>query len=208
MKKNILTLIFSLLAIVQPLFAQNSSTADLLYKQGVSFMKTMTIVSQNKAISAFEKAKIAYDSAEKKKICDDQIATCKKIKQQLVASNNKPKPNPNPKPVEPTPTTSTPDTIPEQSIDKVRIVLNPTEISMSAKGGKYIEIFVECDDEDWKVESCPDWLSYTSSSTKLLVKAERNKDKHNERAGVIVITAGKKKAELVVKQSKPNIFGI
>lgn len=204
MKKNILTLIFCLFAISQTLFAQKISTADQLYKQGVSYMKTMTIVSQNKAISAFEKAKIAYDSAEKKKICDDQIATCKKIKQQLATRNSISKPKP--KPVEPTSTASTPDTIPEQSIDKGEIILNPTEISISAKGGKYIEIFVECDGEDWKVESCPDWLSYTSSNTKLLVKAEKNKDRKNERAGIIVITAGKKKAELIIKQSKRQIW--
>lgn len=221
MKKFVFISILCLLTIVQNIFAQKSSTADQLYNQGISSMKTMTVASQDKAISAFEKAKVAYDSAEKKKLCDNQIAKCTRNKRWIVDKNNgKKKPQKvEEKPkvveeksqtVESTKNEGASDIVSAKPNDKERITLNPSEITISAKGGKYIEISVDSNDKKWKVESCPEWLTYTASNTKLLIKAEKNKDKKNERAGIVVVVAGKMKAELLVKQSKSGIkvFGI
>lgn len=43
------------------------TSCDKLFASGVKFQQTMTIVSQNKAITYFEKAKVCYDSQSKKR---------------------------------------------------------------------------------------------------------------------------------------------
>lgn len=202
MKRIILILFMSFMAIGQAIHAQ--STADKLYSQGVTYMKTMTIASQKKAISSFEKAKIAFDSQAKKNLCDEQIIACRNIIQKLTT----PKSKLDPKVQTPPMTIDTSKTTPIENIvmPKTEISINPSEITIPAKGGKYIEVSVDCNDGEWKVGACPDWISFTSSSTKLLVKAERNKDKKNERAGIITIVANGTKAELIVKQLKAGIL--
>lgn len=200
MKRIILILFMSFMAIGQAIHAQ--STADKLYSQGVTYMKTMTIASQKKAISSFEKAKIAFDSQAKKNLCDEQIVACRNIIQKL----NVPKPNPvtieTPVDREVLDTDSMVE-IPE--VPEATFSITPSEITVAAKGGKYIEISVESSIGEWQVESCPEWITYTSSSSKLLIKADKNKDKKNERAGIIVLVANNAKAELIVKQLKAGI---
>ena len=55
--------------------AQATSAADRLYARGVTYMKTMTISMQKKAIAAFGKAKVAYDSKAKKIITQTTVLT-------------------------------------------------------------------------------------------------------------------------------------
>lgn len=184
--------------------AQTIKAADKLYAQGVTYMKTLTVASQKKAISSFEKAKIAYDTKNKKALCDEQILACKNIIQKLTTP--KPKAEPEPE-LEEEPDVNQ-DTVKIEEvpvIPEISIVVNPTSIEVPAKGGKYVEISVKCNNDDWKIISCPEWISYTTASDKILLKPERNKEK-SERAGVITITCGNKKAELIVKQAKPGFF--
>lgn len=55
-------------------FAQ--SNGDKLFMEGQALQQKQTIVSQNQAIKKFEAAKVVYTSADKKKMCDNQIAIC------------------------------------------------------------------------------------------------------------------------------------
>ncbi|MDD6832809.1 MAG: SUMF1/EgtB/PvdO family nonheme iron enzyme [bacterium] len=83
------------------LSAQAQSAADRLYMQGQKLQLTRTISAQNQAIGKFSAAKRAYDSREKKALCDRQIQICKQNIKDLDPKPNpkpKPKPTPDPKP--------------------------------------------------------------------------------------------------------------
>ena len=71
------------------LFAQNPM-GDKLFKQGMELQKTKTVAKQQQAIAKFKSAKVAYDSAEKKKNCDNAINTSNAIIKSL-SNNNKTK---------------------------------------------------------------------------------------------------------------------
>ena len=55
-------------------FAQ--SNGDKLFMEGQALQQKQTITSQSHAIKKFEAAKVVYTSADKKKMCDNQIAIC------------------------------------------------------------------------------------------------------------------------------------
>ena len=89
--------IISMLCIA--LSAQAQSAADKLYTQGQQLQLTRTVSAQKQAIAKFSAAKKAYDSKEKKAMCDRQIQIChKNIKALGPTPNPKPKPKPNPTP--------------------------------------------------------------------------------------------------------------
>lgn len=202
MNRFVILLLLSFLTIGNLVFAQNTNTAEKLYSQGVTYMKTMTVASQNKAIASFQKAKVAFDSKAKKDLCDEQITACNNIIKKLKS----PKPTPTPSTIPQSADTLKADTVTTVATTQVKISVNPSEILFSAKGGKYEEVSVECSNGEWKVDSCPEWISYTSSSTKILLKADKHKDKKNERAGIVTIKAGAVKAEVIVKQSKSSFI--
>lgn len=52
------------------------SNGDKLFMEGQTLQRKQTIASQNQAIKKFEAAKVVYTSADKKKMCDNQIAIC------------------------------------------------------------------------------------------------------------------------------------
>ena len=84
-----LTLVFSML----PMSMQGQSSADRLYAQGVEYMKTLDVVSQHKAISYFTKARVAYDSSSKKRLCSQQINICNSIIKKLQTAEGKTRAN-------------------------------------------------------------------------------------------------------------------
>lgn len=84
-----LTLVFSML----PMSMQAQSSADRLYAQGVEYMKTLDVVSQHKAISYFTKARVAYDSSSKKRLCSQQINICNSIIKKLQTAEGKTRAN-------------------------------------------------------------------------------------------------------------------
>lgn len=75
---RILSLICAAVLSVSMAFAQNDQ-ADKLYSQGMSLQGKMTIKDQNAAIAKFTSAKKLYDSAAKKKLCDQAISTSRGI---------------------------------------------------------------------------------------------------------------------------------
>ena len=52
------------------------SNGDKLFMEGQALQQKQTVASQNQAIKKFEAAKVVYTSADKKKMCDNQIAIC------------------------------------------------------------------------------------------------------------------------------------
>ena len=59
--------------------ANAQSSGDRLYSQGLELQKKQTVQSQKSAIAKFQSAKKLYDSAAKKKQCDDAVAVSRNI---------------------------------------------------------------------------------------------------------------------------------
>lgn len=73
---NVLRLMVSIvmLSVVGGISAQ--SNGDKLFMEGQKLQQTQTIASQNQAIKKFQAAKVIYATADKKTMCDNQIAIC------------------------------------------------------------------------------------------------------------------------------------
>lgn len=65
------------------------SNGDKLFMEGQALQQKQTIASQNQAIKKFEAAKVVYTSADKKKMCDNQIAICNNNKSSLKKVSSK-----------------------------------------------------------------------------------------------------------------------
>ena len=52
------------------------SNGDKLFMEGQALQQKQTIASQNQAIKKFEAAKVVYTTADKKRMCDNQITIC------------------------------------------------------------------------------------------------------------------------------------
>ena len=79
MKNNILSLQKSFVTIIimmVTMVVSAQSNGDKLFMEGQALQQKQTIASQNQAIKKFEAAKVVYTSADKKKMCDNQIAIC------------------------------------------------------------------------------------------------------------------------------------
>lgn len=70
-------IVIAMTIVANPLMAQ--ANADKLYSQGLELQKKQTVQSQKSAIAKFQSAKKLYDSAAKKKQCDDAIAVSNSI---------------------------------------------------------------------------------------------------------------------------------
>ena len=88
MKNVFVAALVTFIFICLPAGAQKSA-ADKFYAQGQACMQTMTVQAQKSAISYFSKARVAYDSADKKKQCDAQIAVCRSIIGKLQGGNDR-----------------------------------------------------------------------------------------------------------------------
>lgn len=71
--------IYRLLAIVLLISATltiHAQSGDKLFMEGQRLQQTMTVASQSAAIKKFQAAKVVYTTADKKKMCDNQIIIC------------------------------------------------------------------------------------------------------------------------------------
>lgn len=69
--------IVTILILMCAMTVSAQSNGDKLFMEGQALQQKQTIASQNQAIKKFEAAKVVYTSADKKKMCDNQIAICK-----------------------------------------------------------------------------------------------------------------------------------
>lgn len=208
--KMIMNLRF-LIIILGCLFAFQLSaqtSCDKLFASGVKFQQTMTIASQNKAITYFEKAKVCYDSQSKKDLCDQQITACRNIIAQL---SKKAKTS--------NPTTSVPkegtDTLSAKPKDTdlkdvkkdVHLSIDCTYLKFKGKGGEFKKARIECNYPDWEITEKPNWVNCSKNDGEIVVEAVKNPNKE-ERSGSIIITCGDKSVTLTIIQEKFKKFGV
>ncbi len=84
--KNIVVTVIMMMGAMSG-FAQ--SNGDKLFMEGQVLQRRQTIVSQHQAIKKFEAAKVVYTSADKKRMCDNQIAICNNNISSLKSASSK-----------------------------------------------------------------------------------------------------------------------
>lgn len=184
------------------------TSCDKLFASGVKFQQTMTIASQNKAITYFEKAKVCYDSQSKKDLCDQQITACRNIIAQLSKKTK----------------TSTPTTsVPKEAVDSLAINPNVSEqkdikkdvelsidctyLKFKGKGGEFKKAKIKCNYPDWEIVEKPEWVNCSKNDGEIVVEAAKNPTK-DERSGSIIIECGDKSVTLTIIQEKFKKFGV
>lgn len=189
-----LFLFLSVLAVTVKVQAQTAG--DKLFSQGQQLQMTQTVNSQNQAIAKFTAAKKAYDSSEKKAMCDNQIKICKnnivtikkritpaKEKEVVVVVEKEGEEIKQPQKKEPV---------------TLSLSVSSVEFKSSGKKGDNHEVTVNCNYDTWTY-SYPDWISVTKNGNILTLTASANKTSE-ERSGVLVVECDGTKAELMVYQ--------
>lgn len=205
MKSLRFIIIFFIWVVSLPLCAQTA--CDKLFASGVKLQQTMTVASQHKAISYFEKAKVCYDSQTKKNLCDQQIKACKNIISQLSKKAKSTAPA--------SPKENVDNLTPHSPVAKnsglkrdVKLSIESTYLKFKGKGGEFKKTKVNCNYADWVIAEKPDWVNCSRNEDgEIVVEAEKNPNKE-ERSGTIVIECGGKSVSLTIIQEKFKKFGI
>ena len=179
--------------------AQNA--ADKLFMQGQKFASVMKINSQKSAILKFKAAKVKYMTADKKKMCDNQIAICNQTIKKLS------------KPVSPHVFKGADESearpkVKEVKRNDVALAISPNRLdyTYNPKEGATQSVEVNCNYDDWEVDNNVDWITVYTAEKKFSVEVAENTTEE-ERSGVVKITCGDKTVDLVVNQAKPTQFG-
>lgn len=187
--------------------ASAQTSCDKLFSSGVKCQQTMTVASQNKAITYFEKAKVCYDSKAKKDLCDQQIKACHNIISQLSKKKKAPA-SETKRIVSDTVETLKPIVKPKVEKRDVSLIIECNYLKFKSKGGELKKAKVVCNYNDWKIIDKPDWISCTrNDNNEIIVEATKNPTKE-ERSGLIKIACDDKEATLTVIQEKSKKLGI
>ena len=187
--KSVLVILILLLSVG----SNAQSAGDKLFKQGQELQMKQNERSQNQAIAKFTAAKRAYDSAEKKAMCDNQIKICKNniitIRKNITDKNKvvvQEKEEEN--------------VLPEPPKEPVALSLSVSAIEFKSSGKKdnYHQVTVNCNYNNWTYEK-PDWIDITKNGNVLTLTASSN-DTGEERSAVFVVECEGIKAELMVYQ--------
>lgn len=199
--KVLLKFIFSLFFACLSLTVQAQSNGDKLFMEGQQLQKTMTVSSQNQAIKKFTAAKIVYTTAEKKKMCDNQIDICnnniKSLKSGMKKNNQKKVEGPK----------ENVDTVAEEPVKEthknVELSLSETRLDFKykPKDGYAKSVEVKCNYDDWEISSKPEWTTVYTTTGKFSVEVQENELDEN-RSGIIKVQCGDKVVDLIVNQSK------
>lgn len=173
------------------------SNGDKLFMEGQQLQQVQTIASQNAAIKKFRAAKVVYTTAEKKKICDNQIAICNNNIRAIRAKSSSGSVSQN------TTQSGTTVTSKKETHKNVELSLSETRLDFKSKPkeGATQSVEVECNYDDWEIASNPEWVTVYLSEKKFTVEAEENTGEE-DRSGVIVVKCGDKEVNLVVNQDK------
>ncbi len=192
-------LLVFLYALTLSLVVNAQSAGDKLFIEGQQLQKVMTVDSQNKAISKFKAAKVVYTTADKKTMCDNQIAICNNNLKTIrgnKSSNKKKKADKaeeKPEEPEPTPVANTRRDI-ELSISESRL-----DFKNKPKKGATQSVMVKCNYDDWKVASKPDWVEVYTAKDKFSVEAYENPDEDG-RSGIVTIKCDDVEVSLIINQ--------
>ena len=195
--------IFLVMLLFIPLAGLAQSSCDKLFADGVKLQQTMTIAAQNRAIAMFEKAKVCYDSSERKNICDQQIKTSLTIIKNLKSSSNEGKEKAK-KNTEMNPDDSLSiESLPKKEVrNDIKLAFNNNHLVFKAKGGEFKKVKVECNYDDWRVTDVPEWLTVSRNDDDDLVVETSENTMEEERAGVIKVECGDKEISLIINQKK------
>lgn len=209
MKTTIKYILLVAIMALAALPAAAQSACDNLYNKGLQAQQTMTIASQNSAISYFQKAKNCYDSQANKTKCDQQIKVCrdnitniqKKGKKATPSAEAAAIPAPEPEPQRAA-------TAPAAPARDVQLSIDCAYIKFKAKGGEYKKAKVICNYPDWEVSRKPDWVKcFKNDDNEVIVECEKNTT-GEERNGNIEIQCGDKTATFMVIQDKSKKLGL
>lgn len=174
---------------------QAQTAGDKLFSQGQQLQMVQTVKSQNQAIVKFNAAKKAYDSSEKKTMCDNQIKICRNNIETIKKRN--------------TPIIEKEVVVVEKDRAKTQqpILKEPVTLSLSISSVEFKpsgkkddnhEVTVRCNYDTWTY-TYPDWVSVTKNGNILTLTASVNKT-GKERSAVLVVECEGVKAELMVYQ--------
>lgn len=201
--KNLLILLLLCL----PFTGQAQSSCDKLFAEGAKWQQTMTISAQNKAIAMFEKAKVCYDSSERKNICDQQIKTSRTIIQNLRSAADKAasaKAQKEAGEENRKDSAAVETSVPKKVRQDIKLSFEKNHLAFKAKGGEFKKVKVECNYEDWKVTETPGWITVSrNNENELVIETDENMTE-DDRAGVVKVECGDKEATLIVNQKKYN----
>lgn len=199
--------LFIVLGIAFNIQAKGQSSCDNLYAKAIQYQQTMTIASQNQAISYFQKALTCYDSEDKKNLCTSQITTCKNTIS-IIKKNNQNSLESKKKKVE----NDDNLTIVGQSgivqEDTVKVVLSVDEsiVKFKAKGGEFKKVKVTCNYDDWKVTEYPDWITYSINNDKEIVLEASENPSKEERSYIIKVECRGESVTFAVLQLKKGLL--
>ncbi len=190
---NRLLKLFTFLLLLSVSSVGYAQSGDKLFMEGQKLQQTMTVPSQNAAIKKFQAAKIVYTTADKKKMCDNQIAICNKN----IASLRKGSGRGSARTTTPAPPTIAPKAF-SLSQNKVEFV--------GDKPGA-VNIKVEAETMDWNftvpagVEGMDNFIKVTrSSDAKSIDIAVDKNDKTLDREQVVNVDFGDKREVVTVRQ--------
>ncbi len=171
------------------------SAGDRLFKQGQELQMKQTEKSQNQAIAKFTAAKKAYDSADKKAMCDNQIKICKNniitirrnvAERKKVVAQEKDE------------ETALPEPEPQKDPVSLSLSISTIEFKPSGKKDDNHQVTVNCNYNNWTYET-PEWINITKNGNVLTLTASSN-DTGEERSAVLVVECEGTKAELMIYQ--------
>jgi hypothetical protein len=176
------------------------SSGDKLFLEGQNLQRVMTIPSQKAAINKFNAAKAVYTAADKKKMCDNQIAVCNNNIKSLSKPKNKDKKGDKTS-AEEKPKQEAPAAKPARTDVKLELSDNRLDFKAKPKEGATQSVKINCNYDDWVVAEVPEWLTVYTSKDKISVEASENTTEE-DRSGIVVIKCEDKEANLIVNQDK------
>lgn len=192
-----LIFIFVIVCVARPAFAQSSG--DRLYSQGLELQKKQTVQSQKSAIAKFQSAKKLYDSAAKKKQCDDAIAVSTSIIKTISTSKNSRGTSLNAK------TAELKTSVLELSNEKLQLDCEQRTVTVS----------LTTTETEWSI------TPITNDDGRAFVSVNQHRDEKNfeivcsannstrQRSQSIEVRAGELKKVLIIEQSgKPTILSV
>ena len=209
--RSLKTKTFLLVALGIALNAQlnGQTSCDNLYAKAVQYQQTMTIASQNQAISCFQKAQACYDSDDKKSLCSSQITTCRNtisvIKKNSQGGTSPKKKSPDEEIGKLSPK-GTPEKVMEDTAPIV-LSVNESVVKFKAKGGEFKKVKVNCNSENWRVMDAPDWISYSINNDNEIVLEASENTSQEDRSCIIKVECKGTSITFAVLQSKRGLFG-
>lgn len=191
-------IVFAMIMLSSTTVAQTSG--DKLYSQGLELQKKQTVQAQRSAISKFASAKKLYDSAAKKKQCDDAIAVSNNIIKTI--SNKKGQKN------------NSPQNAKEALLKASVLELSNEKLELDCRG-RSVTVNISTTEPEWSI------TPIANNDGGAFVSVKQHADGHSfeiicsanlstrQRSQVVEVRAGDLKKTLVVEQNgKPTILSV